>query len=112
MDKLTQAHITFVNTSTATQSNAELRVSLRANRAKVATISTPSSGAKTEVQYERISIVTENELMIVSGVHMVFQHDCWLCVCPLVNMLTQQPHMQTPFTTEQERSGQYYLLPY
>ena len=63
MDKLTQAHITFVNTSTATQSNAELRVSLRANRAKVATISTPSSGAKTEVQYERISIVAENELM-------------------------------------------------
>ena len=63
MDKLTQAHIAFVNTSTATQSNAELRVSLRANRAEVAIISTPSSGAKTEVQYERISIVTENELM-------------------------------------------------
>ena len=35
MDKLTQAHIAFVNTSTATQkSNIELRVSLRANRAE------------------------------------------------------------------------------
>ena len=63
MDKLTQAHIAFVNTSTATQSNIELRVSLRANRAEVAIISRPSSGAKTEVQYERISIVTENEVM-------------------------------------------------
>ena len=55
-----------MNTSTATQSNIELRL----NRAEVAIILTPSSGAKTEVQYERISIVTENELMIVSGVHM------------------------------------------
>ena len=34
MDKLTQAHIAFVNTSTATQSNIELRVNLRANRAE------------------------------------------------------------------------------
>ena len=70
MDKLTQAHIASVNTSTATQSNIELRVSLRANRAEVAIILRPSSGAKTELQYERISIVTENKLMIVSGVHM------------------------------------------
>ena len=63
MDKQTQAHIAFLNTSTATQSNVELRVSLRANRAEVAIISRPSSGAKTEVQYESISIVAENELM-------------------------------------------------
>ena len=63
MDKLTQAHIAFVNTSTATQSNVELRVSLRVNRAEVAIILRYSSGAKTAVQYERISIVAESEVM-------------------------------------------------